>query len=143
MNTETMTETQSDDFTCTHETPGGAIEREGIEGTEPDRDQYGRFNGRKPGPGRPKGCRNHKTLTALELRQRIVESWSRVDGDKLLDRLAKTDPAEYLRLVVKMLPAEKQVTHLAQQRIVFNVAPVDLNKLPRRELPVIDAPRLP
>lgn len=63
----------------------------------------GRFQrGAKAGPGRPKGCRNYKTLQAIELRQRIVDSWDPVNGDRLLDQLAKSDQAKYLRLVLEL-----------------------------------------
>lgn len=105
----------------------------------PERDGRGRFNGRRPGPGRPRGCSNHKTLRALELRQRIVDSWDRVNGDRLLDQLAKADPAEYLKLVCKLLPAERPDRQRVELRkLVFNVAPIGALPPRKPQLPPVD-----
>ncbi len=95
---------------------------------EAHRDTGGRFQrGAKPGPGRPKGCRNYKTLQAIELRQRIVDSWDRVNGDRLLDQLAKSDPAEYLRLVFKLLPAPGVQSPQNTQPTIRIVSGIDLD----------------
>ena len=52
------------------------------------------------GPGRPRGI----PQTATIVRAAILESWGRVDGQAVIDGLARSDPATWLRLIVAALP---------------------------------------
>ncbi len=71
------------------------------------RDADGRFaKGGAPSPGRPKGVPNRATVDGRMLRARIFESWDRVNGDRILDELARTDPKAYIKLVVKLIPRD-------------------------------------
>ncbi len=70
----------------------------------------GRFAaGHCGGPGRPKGAENTSTIDARQLRRRILDCWNRIDGDKLLDEYARDNFGEFLRIVVRLLPAGIEV----------------------------------
>lgn len=70
--------------------------------TQSGRDKLGRF---APGSsGRWPGTRNQITLDLAEIRQRIVDSWKSCNGNALLKQVAKDQPLEYLKLIVKLLP---------------------------------------
>lgn len=56
--------------------------------------------------GRTAGVLNKTTIDIRVLRQRILDSWDAVGGDKILARLAKRDPRSYLKLVASLLPRE-------------------------------------
>ncbi len=69
------------------------------------RDKAGRFaKGNRYGskPGTP----NRTTVDVRALRERIVASWDRCGGDKLLARIAKADPVAYVKLIASLLPRE-------------------------------------
>lgn len=60
--------------------------------------------GWRGGPGRPPGKPNRVTRDLRDVRREILESWHRCDGPKLLDEMARNDPASYLKLVASVLP---------------------------------------
>ena len=86
------------------------------------RDDAGKFApGTKPGPGRPLGMPNKTTADLRVIRQRIAESWDRVGGDGLLDKLALDRPLEYLRLVFSLLPRQHILADEADERRVLQI----------------------
>ncbi len=86
------------------------------------RDDAGKFApGTKPGPGRPPGRPNKTTADLRVIRHRIAESWDRVGGDRLLDKLALDRPLEYLRLVFSLLPRQHILADEADERRVLQV----------------------
>lgn len=71
------------------------------------RDAGGRFTtGTAAGPGRKPGTPNQATADAKRVKAAILASWDEVDGPAILRQLAASDPAEYLRLIAKVLPKE-------------------------------------
>lgn len=68
------------------------------------RDEHGRFRPGCTGTGRPKGALSKGTIDLREIRNRIVQSWGFVNGDKLLRELAVEKPEAYLKLVASLLP---------------------------------------
>ena len=69
------------------------------------RDEDGRFvQGCSGGPGRPRGRQNKTTVDGRILRARILASFDRNDGDRLLDELAQANPLAYLKLISHYLP---------------------------------------
>ena len=60
-------------------------------------------NLRGPGPGRPKGCRNHVTL---ELKEMIEKALMKAGGVRYLEEQAKANPSAFLTLVAKLLPRD-------------------------------------
>lgn len=71
------------------------------------RDRSGRFVfGNRIGKGRKHDSENKTTADIRALRERIVASWDRCGGDKLLARIAKQRPLDYVRLLVGLLPRE-------------------------------------
>lgn len=83
------------------------------------REQRGRFGkGNRGGPGRKPGP-TPQTMTLERIKQAVIQSWSDVDGPKLLSDLAANDPRSYLRLVVGLLPREQVGESVVQQRLVF------------------------
>ena len=66
------------------------------------RDDRGRY---LPGSGgRTEGSRNKATISLANIRQRILNSWLTLDGDKLLADIAEDRPLEYLKLLCSLLP---------------------------------------
>ena len=66
------------------------------------RDDRGRY---LPGSGgRTEGSRNKATISLANIRQRILNSWLTLDGDKLLADIAGDRPLEYLKLLCSLLP---------------------------------------
>lgn len=74
------------------------------------RSPTGQFSPGNPGgPGRTPGSENKGTIDARKLRCRLLESWDRIEGDKLLDAFARENFGDYLKIVVKLLPKELDV----------------------------------
>lgn len=72
--------------------------------TTPTKDGRGKFAKGNSGGGRPKGIANETTLDLREIRRRIVNSWLTVDGDHLLEDIAREQPLDYLKLIVALMP---------------------------------------
>lgn len=83
------------------------------------RDKRGRFAKRNR-YGRKPGTPNQTTVDVRALRERIVQSWDRCDGEALLERIAKTDPLAYVRLIVTLLPHDERPTVTDSMRIIVN-----------------------
>ena len=81
-----------------------------------NRDRNGRFiPGNSGGPGRPPGCDNHATADAKRVRQEIIDSWfdPQINGQDILRRLAQNNPAEYVRIVSRIIPREYRAEFIA------------------------------
>ena len=57
-------------------------------------------------------------LLAREIKRRILTSWDRVEGDKILERVAKEDPLAYLRLILTLLTDRKTDVTVIMQRTI-------------------------
>ena len=81
----------------------------------PSHDRNGRFAlGNDGGPGRTKGSVNQNEIDGRALRKEILHSWKRCDGNKILDRLAETDPKFYVKLMFSVLPRAEVQPSAAQ-----------------------------
>ena len=92
----------------------------------PQRDKQGRLLKGHPGlrgAGRPPRALNGTTVDLREVRARIVGSWRRVNGDALLDTLARDNPEGYVRIVCSLLP---KPTELEVRGLVGHVSLNDL-----------------
>ncbi len=99
--------------------------------TTEGRDNAGRFaQGNAGGPGRPSGQENRTTIDLREIRRRVVASWERVGGDDLLDRIARENPREYLKLVLALLPRETPSQEGRAQERAVNIVMVRENPPP-------------
>ena len=58
------------------------------------------------------------TVEIRELRERILNSWDAVDGDKLLKALAARQPALYARLILSCLPKDVNANAVLPSRLV-------------------------
>ena len=89
------------------------------------RDARGKFakGHRKTSPGRPKGARNKSTINAIELRQRLIDSWVRIGGDHLLDKWARTHFGEYVNVLSRLLPRQLEVDGIPD-RLIVGLTPV-------------------
>lgn len=75
-----------------------------------ERDKNGRFTGKKPGPGRPKGCKNQVPQgikeSVLWVANRLNET-----SDKSLMAAAEKDPSWFWeKIYSKMLPKNVDIT---------------------------------
>jgi hypothetical protein len=68
-----------------------------------------KFDGSRPGPGRPKGSRNK--LSEAFLRD-FCEAWEE-RGKAALEAVATTDPSTFIKVTAQLLPAklEAEVGH--------------------------------
>src|SRR5689334_10612506 len=68
-----------------------------------------KFDGSRPGPGRPKGSRNK--LSEAFLRD-FCEAWEE-RGKAALEAVATTDPSTFIKVAAQLLPAkiEAEVGH--------------------------------
>ena len=72
--------------------------------TAKNRDPGGRFRKGSPGgPGRPKGH------SGAAVRQAIISTFERLGGVEWLSRIAKTDPALFVRLLAQVVPKSDPV----------------------------------
>ena len=74
----------------------------------PTRDVNGQFAaGNSGGPGRPKGKANKFT----SLKQAFLNALEAAGGDQFILEFARADPAKFLAIVGRMLPATSQQEH--------------------------------
>lgn len=87
------------------------------------RSERGRFaKGTPPGPGRRKGTPNRTSADLRVIRDAFGASWVRVNGDAILDQIARDDPARYVELVCKVLPRAVELRDdKATAQIVVNM----------------------
>jgi len=73
----------------------------------------------KPGPGRPKGCRNK---TTVELKKMVLEALSDAGGVAYLVKQAKRrNPAAFMALLGKVLPLEVKAEMEHKGGITVNI----------------------
>ncbi len=68
------------------------------------RDRYGRFDGSRPGPGRPRGSRNKSTLMLAAINELADRSPDAIEG--ALDRMVQQRPLDLIKLWVRLQPRE-------------------------------------
>jgi len=96
------------------------------------RDGNGRFAvGNRGGPGRPRGSLSRATVDASEIKRRLLASWERVDGDRLLDQLAADDPKAYLKLVRSLIPRDEAAGERGEEPLTLERAPALMEKFRR------------
>ena len=79
-----------------------------------DRDETtGRFLAGNNGGGRKPGARNKLGTAFLDALQESFES----HGKQAIERVLKSDPATYLKLVANILPREVMVAHFANVNV--------------------------
>lgn len=94
--------------------------------SKPIRNRRGKFQpGTKPGPGRPKGVPSR--LSAREVKARFLHSWETY-GEQAIKNVIAKDPAAYLELIVRLMPAEdetdvKPPMQLTQNNLFLNAPP--------------------
>lgn len=68
------------------------------------RDRYGRFDGSRPGPGRPRGSRNKSTVILGAITDCMDDKPD--DVRAILDRMMQQRPLDFIKLWVKLQPRE-------------------------------------
>ena len=83
-----------------------------------------RFDGSKPGPGRPKGSQNKFGRLA---RENIVTVFEQMGGTEAMAEWARENRTEfYSRIYARMLPSEAHVTTESESRPVQEMSDAEL-----------------
>lgn len=75
-----------------------------------------KFDGSKPGPGRPKGSRNKLGIGFIAA---LIDDFE-ANGAAAIERMRLSDPAAYVRIVASLLPREVKddsTIHLSDEQL--------------------------
>jgi len=62
-----------------------------------------RFDGTKPGPGRPRGLPNKITVA---FKTAVLRAFEGIGGDRAFQRWARKHPTEFYKIAARLIPTE-------------------------------------